>query len=87
MSHLADSTLPYLITVSSTFVALLYIYLLGWLPISAMNYVADLLEMPRMRVYEVVTFYTMFNRFVCLCTLTGSRGNGEFCFPETLSVS
>ena len=38
--------------------------LLGWLPISAMNYVADLLEMPRMRVYEVATFYTMYNRFV-----------------------
>ena len=39
---------------------------LGWLPISAMNYVADMLEMPKMRVYEVATFYTMFNRFVCL---------------------
>ena len=41
-----------------------FISLLGWLPISAMNYVADLLEMPRMRVYEVATFYTMYNRFV-----------------------
>lgn len=27
-----------------------------------MNYVADMLTMPRMRVYEVATFYTMFNR-------------------------
>lgn len=35
----------------------------GWLPISAMNRVADLLDMPRMRVYEVATFYTMFIRF------------------------
>ena len=34
----------------------------GWLPLSAMNYVADMLTMPRMRVYEVATFYTMFNR-------------------------
>lgn len=34
----------------------------GWLPISAMNSVADMLKMPRMRVYEVATFYTMFNR-------------------------
>ena len=34
----------------------------GWLPISAMNSVADLLGMARMRVYEVATFYTMFNR-------------------------
>uniref|UniRef100_A0A914GUD4 NADH dehydrogenase [ubiquinone] flavoprotein 2, mitochondrial n=1 Tax=Globodera rostochiensis TaxID=31243 RepID=A0A914GUD4_GLORO len=34
----------------------------GWLPISAMHEVARILEMPRMRVYEVATFYTMFNR-------------------------
>lgn len=34
----------------------------GWLPISAMNKVAELLDMSRMRVYEVATFYTMFNR-------------------------
>lgn len=27
-----------------------------------MNYVADYIGMPRMRVYEVATFYTMFNR-------------------------
>jgi hypothetical protein len=36
---------------------------LGWTSLSAMNYVADLLEMPRMRVYEVATFYTMFHRY------------------------
>ena len=30
-----------------------------------MNYVAKLLELPPMRVYEVATFYTMFNRYVC----------------------
>lgn len=35
---------------------------LGWLPLKAMNYVADYIGMPRMRVYEVATFYTMFNR-------------------------
>jgi hypothetical protein len=29
-----------------------------------MNYVANLLEMPPMRVYEVATFYTMFNRYI-----------------------
>ncbi|KAF7488360.2 NADH dehydrogenase [ubiquinone] flavoprotein 2 [Sarcoptes scabiei] len=34
----------------------------GWLPLKAMNYVADFIGMPRMRVYEVATFYTMFNR-------------------------
>ncbi|KAI9613619.1 hypothetical protein KEM48_003747 [Puccinia striiformis f. sp. tritici PST-130] len=54
--------------------------------ISVMNYVAKLLEMPPMRVYEVATFYTMFNRepvgehFVQICTTTpcmlGGCGSG-----------
>lgn len=34
----------------------------GFTSISVMNKVADILEMPPMRVYEVATFYTMFNR-------------------------
>ena len=48
----------------------------GWLPISAMNKTAELLGMSRMRVYEVATFYTMFNRspvgkyHVQVCTTT-----------------
>ena len=33
----------------------------GWLPRVAMDYVADMLSMPRIRVYEVATFYTMYN--------------------------
>jgi NADH-quinone oxidoreductase subunit E len=33
----------------------------GWLPQKAIEHVAELLEMPRMRVLEVATFYTMFN--------------------------
>jgi NADH-quinone oxidoreductase E subunit len=33
----------------------------GWLPLAAMHQVADLLEMPKIRVYEVATFYTMLN--------------------------
>jgi NADH dehydrogenase (ubiquinone) flavoprotein 2 len=46
----------------------------GYTSISVMNEVARLLEMPPMRVYEVATFYTMYNRdpvgkyFVQLCT-------------------
>lgn len=36
----------------------------GWLPISAMHKVAELLNLPRMRVYEVATFYTMFIRYM-----------------------
>ncbi len=38
----------------------------GWTSISVMNYVANYLSMPPMRVYEVATFYTMFNRCVCI---------------------
>jgi len=33
----------------------------GWLPLAAMHTVAEMLQMPRIRVYEVATFYTMFN--------------------------
>ncbi|TNY17801.1 thioredoxin-like [2Fe-2S] ferredoxin-domain-containing protein [Rhodotorula diobovata] len=48
----------------------------GWTSISVMNHVAEVLEMPPMRVYEVASFYTMFNRepvgdfFVQICTTT-----------------
>ncbi|MCT4635503.1 MAG: NADH-quinone oxidoreductase subunit NuoE, partial [Rickettsiales bacterium] len=33
----------------------------NWLPIAAMEHVAEILEMPQIRVMEVATFYTMFN--------------------------
>ncbi len=33
----------------------------GWLPIPVMEYVANQLGMPYMRVFEVATFYTMYN--------------------------
>lgn len=33
----------------------------GWLPRAALDYVAEFLGMPPMRVYEVATFYTMYN--------------------------
>uniref|UniRef100_A0A4W6FQF4 NADH dehydrogenase [ubiquinone] flavoprotein 2, mitochondrial n=2 Tax=Lates calcarifer TaxID=8187 RepID=A0A4W6FQF4_LATCA len=48
----------------------------GWLPISAMNKVAEVLDVAPMRVYEVATFYTMFLRqpvgkyFIQICTTT-----------------
>lgn len=56
----------------------------GWLSLSAMNKVAEVLGMPPIRVYEVATFYTMFNRsrigkyhvMVCgttPCMLCGAR--------------
>jgi NADH dehydrogenase (ubiquinone) flavoprotein 2 len=48
----------------------------GWLSLDAMNAVSKLVQVPPMRVYEVATFYTMFNRspvgkyFVQICTTT-----------------
>jgi NADH-quinone oxidoreductase subunit E len=57
----------------------------GWLPQKAIEHVADLLAMPKMRALEVATFYTMFNLepvgrfFVQLCGTTPCllRGAGE----------
>jgi len=48
----------------------------NWLPRAAMDTVADMLEMARMRIYEVATFYSMFNlrpvgkHFFQICTTT-----------------
>ena len=33
----------------------------NWIPLSAMKYIAKMLEMPYIKVYEVATFYTMYN--------------------------
>nr|CRH07502.1 NADH-quinone oxidoreductase, E subunit [Candidatus Magnetococcus massalia] len=33
----------------------------GWLSRAAMDYVAELMDLPPIRVYEVATFYTMYN--------------------------
>ncbi|ROT63415.1 putative NADH dehydrogenase [Penaeus vannamei] len=57
----------------------------NWLPITAMHAVAKMLDMPRMRVYEVATFYTMFMRNpvgkyhiqVCTTTPCWLRGSDE----------
>jgi NADH-quinone oxidoreductase E subunit len=48
----------------------------NWLPRAAMDHVADLLGMPHIRVYEVASFYSMFNlrpvgkHFFQICTTT-----------------
>ncbi len=34
----------------------------NWLPLAAMNRIAAMLDMPPIRVYEVATFYSMYNR-------------------------
>ncbi|ESZ90683.1 putative NADH-ubiquinone oxidoreductase 24 kDa subunit, mitochondrial [Sclerotinia borealis F-4128] len=54
----------------------------GFTSLSVMNEVAKLLEMPPMRVYEVATFYTMYNRnpvgkfHVQACTTTPCQLGG-----------
>lgn len=56
----------------------------GWVPVAAMNKIAKMLSVPPMKVYEVASFYTMFNRtkvgkhFVQVCTTTPCmlRGSG-----------
>ena len=57
----------------------------NWLPRAAMDHVAELLDMAPIRVYEVATFYTMFNlrpvgrHFFQICTTTPCwlRGSDE----------
>jgi NADH-quinone oxidoreductase subunit E len=57
----------------------------NWIPLSAMKYIGKLLEMPYVKVYEVATFYTMYNltpvgkNFVQVCTTTPCmiRGAGK----------
>ncbi|KAI1724525.1 thioredoxin-like [2Fe-2S] ferredoxin domain-containing protein [Ditylenchus destructor] len=63
----------------------------GWLPISAMHEVAKILEIPRMRVYEVATFYTMYNRqpvgkyFLQVCATTPCMLRGAESITEAIS--
>jgi len=57
----------------------------GWIPLVAIKYIAELLEVPYIKVYEVATFYTMYNLapvgkyFVQVCTTTpcAIRGSGK----------
>ena len=48
----------------------------NWIPLAAMKYIAKFLDMPYIKVYEVATFYTMYNlspvgkHFIQVCTTT-----------------
>ena len=48
----------------------------NWIPLAAIKYISKLLNMPYIKVYEIVTFYSMFNLspvgkyFVQVCTTT-----------------
>ena len=57
----------------------------NWIPLAAMKYIAKFLNMPYIKVYEVATFYSMYNLspvgkyFVQVCTTTPCmiRGAGK----------
>jgi len=62
----------------------------NWIPLAGIKYVAKFLEMPYIKVYEVTTFYSMFNLssvgkfFVQVCTTTpcmlrGAKKITEVC--------
>ena len=64
---------------TSTILALLYLVQSqydNWIPLAGIKYVAKFLEIPYIKVYEVATFYSMFNLspvgkyFVQVCTTT-----------------
>ena len=48
----------------------------NWIPLAAMKYIANYLSMPYISVYEIATFYTMYNlapvgkHFIQVCTTT-----------------
>ena len=56
----------------------------NWIPLSAMKYIAKFLDMPYIKVYEVATFYTMYNLapvgeyFFQICTTTPCMLRGAY---------
>ena len=56
----------------------------NWIPLSAMKYIAKFLQMPYIKVYEVATFYSMYNLtpvgkyFFQICTTTPCMIRGAY---------
>ena len=56
----------------------------NWIPLASMKYIAKMLNMPYIKVYEVATFYTMYNLapvgeyFVQVCTTTPCMLRGAY---------
>ena len=56
----------------------------NWIPLAAMKYIAKLLKMPYIKVYEVATFYSMYNLspvgkyFYQVCTTTPCMLRGAY---------
>ena len=60
----------------------------NWIPLAAMKYMAKFLSMPYIKVYEVATFYTMYNLspvgeyFFQVCTTTPCMISGAYKLVE-----
>ncbi|MDA8537469.1 NADH-quinone oxidoreductase subunit NuoE [Candidatus Pelagibacter bacterium] len=60
----------------------------NWIPLAAMKYIGKFLKMPYIKVYEVATFYTMYNlapvgkNFVQVCTTTPCMIRGAYKLVE-----
>ena len=60
----------------------------NWIPLAAIKYIGKLLEMPYIKVYEVATFYTMYNLapvgnfFIQVCTTTPCMIRGAYKLVE-----
>jgi len=60
----------------------------NWIPLAAMKYIGKFLNMPYIKVYEVATFYTMYNLspvgeyFVQVCTTTPCMIRGAYQLVE-----
>ena len=60
----------------------------NWIPLAAMKYIAKFLDMPYIKVYEVATFYSMYNlspvgnHFIQVCTTTPCMIRGAYKLIE-----
>ena len=75
----------------SAVMALLYIVQKqnsNWIPLAAMKYIGKYLDMPYIKVYEVATFYSMYNlspvgkHFIQVCTTTPCMIRGAYKLVE-----
>ncbi len=60
----------------------------NWIPLAAMKYIGKFLNIPYIKVYEVATFYTMYNlspvgkNFIQVCTTTPCMIRGAYKLVE-----
>ena len=60
----------------------------NWIPLEAMKFIGKFLDMPYIKVYEVATFYTMYNlapvgkHFIQVCTTTPCMIRGAYKLVE-----